>query len=290
MHLATSLVPTWTVTPLEPIAGLLGPGHVRRAMRWHVPAGWGTTDATVRRRWRSFVDASIVDVDQFYADVASELMRGMSGAQHQIVLQSAVATDTHGHFHGSASLASPYHASLNAGIGRARALRGTGWSMLVTSDHGGHDTPHWWRLTGAAVQSGVSSVTLHAGKIVLEGDHVVGYATGTIPPTIQRIDWAATPAALVPVSALPGGLVANSFHAAQRPDWIVLPEDDAMITDAPVLHGGGGSHGGSVDMKVMSPALSTSDGEVPLWWLGTAGAGLSPSKLTEVAAFFLALR
>ncbi|HEX7836440.1 MAG TPA: hypothetical protein VF469_03205, partial [Kofleriaceae bacterium] len=256
---APSAPGTWAARWLDPTPGLLGPAHVRHAMRWTLPRSWGATEPRIRHAWKRFLDARILDIDAFYVEAAHQLLSGID-AGRRIVLQSAVATDTYGHFHGPSSL--QYQRALAAGIGRAEALHAAGWTVLVTSDHGGRDTPSWWRATGHTLSSGTAAVALPpALRVVLEGDHVVGYGSHA-DAFLSRASWSTVPPLLVPIAAIPGALRANSFHATQTPAWVVLPGPGALITDAPILRGGGGSHGGCVDA---AGDLSEVDGQVPLW-------------------------
>lgn len=284
----------WTTSWLPAVSGPTGGAHVRHTMRWQVPAAWGTSGAVVGRSWRSFIDAHIIDVDQFYTDVAQELLVHVDPNAPQIVLQSAVATDTYGHFHGPSS--TQYSTALTAGIRRAELLHNGGWSVLVTSDHGGRDTPIWWTYASGPppTVTSTTAVTLHAGAVILEGDHVVGYGLanpGAAGPTIEKLDWQGAPASLIAVTALPQNLLANSFHPAQRPSWIVLPDDNATIMDVPrspgKTLGGGGSHGACADLL---GNFSQIDGAVPLAWLGTLQPPSTATELRQVAGEFLRLR
>ena len=73
---STLLAPaSWTVRWLPSTPALLGPTHVRHAMRWVIPASWGRSDPMVRRQWKLFIDEHIIDVDQLYSDIAQELIR-----------------------------------------------------------------------------------------------------------------------------------------------------------------------------------------------------------------------
>jgi hypothetical protein len=274
----------WTVRWLPVQLATLGPGHARHAMRWTVPTAWGTSLARVRSKWRQFLDPQIIAVDEFYSDVIEALLGAMSHGRvvPEIALQSCVATDSFGHWHGPSS--ARYATGLAAGIARAQRLS-LHSAVLVTSDHGGRDTPAWWPCA-AGVNGGTGTVTtphstlsLLPGTPVLEGDHLVGYR-----------GWRAT----TPVVAGKSGfvhvsptLLLRSFHPAQMPDWIVLPGQDAMIVDvARGSAGGGGSHGACEHHAVLSPI----DGAVSLWALPQrAPPTIIPSSLDGVAAAFLAL-
>jgi hypothetical protein len=183
--LALNLVPTWTVSWLPAVHAVLGPNHVRHAMRWQVPPTWGATDATRGRDWFRLISAQIIDIDQFYTDIALEILKHVAGVAHEIVIQSVVATDSYGHFYGPSS--PQYVAALNAGIQRAQNLHNNRWSVLVTSDHGGRDTPTCWYVSAGSLQHGVLAIPLGTATIVLEGDHLVGYAAGPPPGRIKPL-------------------------------------------------------------------------------------------------------
>lgn len=280
-NLALGLVGApWKIQWLAVQHAVLGPGHTRHAMRWTVPASWGTAQATVRSRWRRFLDVHIIAVDDFYSNVLEALLTAISPTRihPEFALQSCVATDSFGHWYGPSS--QQYQQALHAGI--ARALRLSQHSaVLVTSDHGGRDTPVWWTYAPetSMVTTPLANVTLRAGTPVLEGDHLVGYAGAPVLVMVEDVRGTA-----VQISP---GLLAKSFHRAQMPHWILLPEQHAMIVDvARGNAGGGGVHGACEHLSQLSPI----DGLVPLWALPKHMPPTTiPSGLDGVAATFLTL-
>lgn len=277
---------TWTVRWLPVQLATLGPGHERHAMRWTIPAAWGTSLAQIRSKWRQFLDPHIIAVDQFYSDVLETFLGAMSHgrAVPEIALQSCVATDSFGHWYGPSS--AQYASGLAAGIARARRLSQHS-AVLVTSDHGGRDTPAWWPYAPTSLNGGgTGTVTrpsmrmgLPSGTPVLEGDHLVGYKE-----PLPKKPWILSVPDDVSHSST---LVSHSFHPTQMPYWILLPEQSAMIVDlARGNAGGGGSHGACEHEKELSPI----DGAVPLWALPQREPPTTiPSSLDGVAAAFLAL-
>ncbi|HVK77132.1 MAG TPA: alkaline phosphatase family protein [Kofleriaceae bacterium] len=286
LSLAYGLVDSnWSLNWVTPAKSSFGPGHRRHMMRWQVPARWGKSRSKVRESWRHFLEQSIVAVDEFYTNVIERLlaaMRPLPGGAAEIALQSCVATDSYGHWHGPSSL--QYVRALGAGITRAIRLAGQA-SVMVTSDHGGRDTPAWWKWqagsngNAASITTGGELTSLPPADFVLEGDHLVGYSqNGAVNPTEHGVRGGM----LVPVQNVP-----RSYHPDQVPSWIVLPDIDSAIMDLrQVGNGGGGAHGACEDGGTLSPV----DGRVPLWVLANATPSTIPSGLEGVAAAFLALR
>ncbi|HTR53648.1 MAG TPA: alkaline phosphatase family protein [Kofleriaceae bacterium] len=243
---------------------------------------WPAVDQLIARLWAPILGPIADEIDAFYTDVSLEILRRM--AEPVVLLQSCFSTDYQGHMHGPSS--TQYSNALRRSVSRAQQLHGYG-PVVVTSDHGGRDTPLCWRYDANARTLDVGaalSFTLPTARIVADADHLVGYdhlSLGPQPVELLRV----TPNALVPM-IVPPRILQRSHHRAQVPRWLVLPSHDARITDR-AIRPGGGDHGACEDHGV----LSDDDNRVPLWLLHAAPATVSnyPRNLEDLAAWFVQL-
>jgi hypothetical protein len=275
----TKLVPQTTITSFGPVP--IPPVFPNRhVVRWLFPLP--TVDQLVARFWAPVLGPITDDIDDFYTDLALEILRHM--AEPRVLLQSCFSTDYQGHKHGPSS--TEYSTAIRRSVARAQRLHGLG-PVAVTSDHGGRDTPLCWKYDASASTldvGGPRTFTLPSARVVSDGDHLVGYdhlSLGPQPVEFLRV----TPGGLVPMT-VPAAVLQRSHHQAQVPRWLVLPSEDARITGHSITSGGGDhgaceKHGG----------LSDIDNRVPLWLLHVARDTVAkyPSTLEDLAPWFVQL-
>lgn len=246
-------------------------------LHWIVPSALASPSA-----WRDLVVDHGPDIDAYYGNVA-QLFAADLGSQDDdaptYLIHSWFSTDMRAH------VLNPSHAryrqAVEASMDHVASLHRAGYTVAVTSDHGGRATPELvtWHKGVARDRSGATIPTRPAHRIILSGDHLVGYDAAPAPhPIIEYWNGAA-----LRTVALEPTILAASFARDQMPSWLLLPRHDEKFGGIGLINGG--DHGACVDPR---GRVSDVDDGVPLFVAGPSPSTF-PSRLDEVAAWFIGL-
>lgn len=254
-------------------------GHTLR-VEWLFPNPPGQS---FTKTWRTVMAAKAHAVDQFYHRLGRHLVERLACRGRRFFIQSWFSTDTYGHVRGNRHRL--YQVALEEAVSAALRLHADGYSVVVTSDHGGthlrqplyYDSPP----PSAETPAGVPIPLPRANEVVHSGDHLVGYESQAGP--LRAHYWDGT--AVQPLQ-LPPHQMARSHGAGMEPSWLLLPTVGERFTGP--RGGPGGDHGAAEE----NGRISDVDNEVPLVALVpsgvTAGRPL-PTTLDELADFFMSL-
>lgn len=269
------------------LVGRIAPGCVV-AFRWtatEMELQWVLPPAAnfgVGRYWRALIGAHASEIDEFYSSVATTLLADLHSDDWKVLIQSWFSTDTFGHFFGTSS--AEYRDALDRAMAFALQLSNKNFAVAVTSDHGGTAMRRANRYDAssglAAAPQGMSiSIPGGAQRIVLSGDHLVGYSTSA-PGQPHASFWNGTTSS---PAVIPQHIAWQSFGGAHTPLWLLLPLETERFADS---YRRGGDHGASV---TANGTLSEVDGRVPWLTLGVWSPPQPPATLEQVARVFMSL-
>ncbi len=250
----------------------------RRVLQWAMPTLWGSELPRVKGEWADSLPQIAGAIDDFYTDAC--LLVSQHLPEPRALLQSCFASDAAGHRDGPTS--QEYSAAVSASVLRAQRVHAAGWSVAVVSDHGGRETPRTWlhrkvTIPGTIFDGATDHFLPASTTEVLSGDHVVGYGA-SVGAMYRGLD----PNGMRVLTVDPQ-VATRSFHPQQIPAWLALPPADVNISkNGRTVRG---NHGACHD----GTGISDLDNEVGAWTMPSLPNHNPPTRLEEVAAWFLSL-
>lgn len=241
-------------------------------------------------------------VDDYYAFVGDLLLSRLEREYLNkyskclaLLVQSWFSTDTLGHAFGIES--DEYKVGLQLAMSTAQDRVEQGYSVAITSDHGGSALrrPLQFRKKSQLVESesqGMYMLKLPSADKVFEcGDHLVGFNKKGVVSNV-RVLYEDRLSGWLDVGGVTDAIKMRSFSKSYMPLWLVLPKSERFYSHAiaktPKVNPKG-DHGASVEHGV----LSKCDNVVP--WLvlpSASGFGKSmriPNRLDEISDIIVSI-
>lgn len=154
-------------------------------LHWVVPEDWYSAEkndedreSAVTLRWRNAMSPYWVRVDDEYERLSLKILEELERIRNTdgVLLQSRFSTDTFGHRYGVE--AEEYLSSVRASLQAVDRLVSAGFTVAVTSDHGGRPTPYLVRFDEDNRRTDPEiAMPEHCDlkELFRSGDHLVGY-------------------------------------------------------------------------------------------------------------------